>query len=132
QTFYGREALQNVCKYLMLRLLLPTPMLYLPFSIFKQIRVSFEEVRWYMNDFCEERTKSLSLLADPGGAADTTTNTPRRKLGKAFTADDQAAEEEKQRMETQRGDLLTKLLANNTVLTSDEIFGDIFIFLVAG
>lgn len=70
-----------------------------------------------MKDFCEERVKSFGPRA--AAASDDYKNLRFKDA-------------EDQRMETKRGDLLTKLLENNTVLTTDEIFGDIFIFLVAG
>ena len=107
---HNRDSLQNVCKYLLPRLLIPIPMLYLPFGIFKEVRVSFDEFRIYMRDFCVERTAALGK---------------RNTLGTPV-------KEKELRKETRKADLLSKLLENNTVLTPDEIFGDIFIFLVAG
>ena len=115
-----------MCKYLVPRLIIPGPLLYLPFGIFKAVRLCFDEFRIYMNDFCEEKMKSLTPLQRHHSEKE------QQKRGDDDDALTPESEEEAQRQETHRTDLLSKLLENNTVLTTPEIFGDIFIFLVAG
>jgi len=78
-----------------------------------------------MNDFCEEKMKSLAPLQRQHSEKEQ----QKRGGDDGLTPE---SEEEVQRQETHRTDLLSKLLENNTVLTTPEIFGDIFIFLVAG
>ena len=84
----------------------------------------FDEFQLYMKDFCEDRkdlqeVKSVVEKRQEDFKQDTEPFSPSRF-------------EDKLRLDKKRGDLLSNLLVNNTVLTTDEIFGEIFIFLVAG
>ena len=116
-----------MCEHLLPRLMMPDLLLKIPFGIFKEVRVSFEEFRHYIKDFCEERRERKRAEARRAGTS--------RGVGSGCSVGSLTngrLSEAELRSDKRRGDLVSNLLANNTVLTDDEVFGDIFIFLVAG
>jgi cytochrome P450 len=101
-----QDALQKVCKNLTLKLILPRFALHLPFERMQEIRICFDEFQRYMKDLIAEKRKLQEAKAK-----DTTEEVKNVK---------------------KKADLLTILTEHATGMTNDEIFGDIFIFLVAG
>lgn len=106
---------------------MPKLLLNIPFGIFKRVKVAYDEFKTYMRDFCEERKQKHEEEERQSGRK-------IERVRKEPISSPKVVQqtEEELRQDKRRGDLLTNLVINNTVLTTDEIFGDIFMLLLAG